>query len=131
VEWDGIDDNPVLTARARSMAPLAVETVKLARRIGVRLVAGSDTTYGAGRPLTVVDEIAALESAGMPPYAALRAATSIAADCLGIAARTGRVKTGLEADLLVVDEDPRTHLDALRRPRLVINDGVIALDHLR
>ena len=130
-EWDGIDDNPVLTARARSMAPHGIDSARRARRVGVRLVAGSDATYGSKRPLRLVDEIAALVGTGMSPYSALQSATSTAADCLGIAGRTGRVKVGLEADLLVLDQDPRLDLDTLRRPRLVINDGVIALDKMR
>jgi imidazolonepropionase-like amidohydrolase len=129
--WDGIGDNPVVTARAKAMAPRAFETVATAIRVGVRLVVGSDTNHGAGQRLMITDEIAALQTAGMPPAEALNAATSTAADCLGIGRRTGRVKQGLEADLLVVDDDPRKYLATLRNPRLIINDGVIALNGLR
>jgi imidazolonepropionase-like amidohydrolase len=131
VHWDGIRDNPVLTARARAMAPLAADTANRAILMGVRLVVGSDTTYGAGQKLAVTDEIAALVGAGMRPIDAFKSATSTAADCMGLSHRTGRVKQGLEADLLVVDTDPRHNLATLRNPRLIINDGVVALNGLR
>lgn len=121
-------DNPVLTARARAMAPQAFETISSAVRTGVRLAVGSDMAYRAGQTLAITDEIAALGRAGMAPDDALQAATSTAADCLGLGRRTGRVKQGLEADLLVVDDDPRRDLATLRKPRLIINDGVVAFD---
>lgn len=72
-------------------------------------------------------ELAAL---GMPPLEAIRAATSVAAACLGIDQRTGTVRPGLEADLIVVDADPLADITALQDILMVINDGVIVLNRL-
>jgi imidazolonepropionase-like amidohydrolase len=58
---------------------------------------------------------------------AIMAGTSVAARCLNIDSRTGSVRPGLEADLLVVDGNPLTDITVLGTPVLVINDGQIAI----
>ena len=67
----------------------------------------------------------------MPPMDAIKAATSQAARCLGIGSRTGSIRAGFEADLLVIDTDPLGDITALHKVVLVINDGEIAIDKFR
>jgi imidazolonepropionase-like amidohydrolase len=59
----------------------------------------------------------------MPAHDALRAATGTAADVLGCAGRTGRIAPGLQADLLVVDDDPREDVRVLLDPFLILRAG--------
>jgi imidazolonepropionase-like amidohydrolase len=54
----------------------------------------------------------------------LRSATSEAATGLGIAGHTGRLVSGFDADVLVVDGDPLQSIDALGRPAAVWARGV-------
>ncbi len=54
--------------------------------------------------------------AQLTPAATLRAATSEAARALGLEGITGRLAPGYEADILIVDGDPLTNLEALSRP---------------
>ena len=61
---------------------------------------------------------------------AIKAATSLAADCLGISGRTGSIKRGYDADIVVVDEDPLHDIEVLKRAVLVINDGRISVNRL-
>jgi len=56
----------------------------------------------------------------------LRTATSGAAAGLGLAATTGRLSPGMDADVLVVDGDPTADLGALARPVAVWARGRIA-----
>jgi len=42
----------------------------------------------------------------------------------------GTLRTGLEADLIVVGEDPLQNLATLKSPLLVINDGSVAVNRL-
>ena len=65
--------------------------------------------------------------AELSPVAVLRAATSESARALEIDAETGRLATGLAADVLVVRGDPTDDLAALERPVQVVARGV-ALD---
>jgi len=123
-------DHPALAARARAMLPHARRTIREAARMGVRIAAGSDMRYDQSSPYRVADEAVELARSGLSPASALRSATSAAAECLGIGRRTGTIRPGLEADLIVVGGDPLRDLAALKDVRLVINDGAVALDRL-
>ena len=81
--------------------------------------------------LTVATEASELTTIGLTPMAAIRAATSQAAQCIGIAGRTGSIQPGLEADVLVIDGDPTRDITALRRVLLVVNDGHIVVNNIR
>ena len=107
-----------------------LESFRLALSAGVTIAAGTD----AGTPLnphgSLVPELALMVGAGMAPLQALRAATSVAAQVLGIASETGSIAPGLAADLIAVEGDPATDVKALDAIRLVIADGRTVLSRL-
>jgi len=76
-------------------------------------------------------EIMELMELGMPPMDAIKAATSTAAACYGISDRTGAIQPGLEADLIVVDRDPRAHPDVLLDILAVFNNGGLVINRLQ
>ncbi len=90
---------------------------------GVRMIVGSDCGVGHTPHDSAIGEIIFLASTGVPPAAALAAATADSAEVLGIGSVTGRLAPGLRADVLVVQGDPLTDLDALRRPLAVFKAG--------
>lgn len=116
------------TIRSRAMTPQSLATVRSALALGVRVVAGTDSSYGSDNYLRIGDELDRLRAAGMTPMQVLRAATSASADCVGIGDRTGRVRPGYEADLIVLDRNPLDDTAAVRDVGLVINDGSVAID---
>ena len=59
----------------------------------------------------------------MPATTALASATSLAAQACGLAGRTGRLRAGLDADLLLVSGDPTTDITAIRDVRAVVSRG--------
>ena len=121
-------DHPDLAARAREMLPRVRQATALASKMGVRVVAGSDMRYDGSSTRNVADEVAELIRAGVPPMEAIKAATSGAAQCLGVGGSTGAIRPGLQADLIVLDRDPLRDASALRNLLLIINDGHVALD---
>lgn len=123
-------DNPLLAVRGRAMLPRVRETTARAWKMGVRIIAGTDTGYGPASIRRMPHEVIELAALGMSPLEAIRAATSVAAACLGVDQRTGTIRPGLEADLIVVDADPLADITALQDILLVINDGVIVLNRL-
>jgi imidazolonepropionase-like amidohydrolase len=122
----GSYDSPILRERAERMLPRAQGMVRRAASASVLIAAGSDMRYDGVSRHTIVDEIEALAASGLSNIGAIQAATSRAARCIGIARRTGAVRAGLEADLLVLSRDPRADLSALRQIDIIINDGQIA-----
>jgi imidazolonepropionase-like amidohydrolase len=90
-------------------------------RAGVTLVSGSDAGINPGKPHGLFPEsIITLAECGVPPAEALASATSAAARACRIADRTGSLRPGLRADILLVDGDPVHDITSLRTVRLVV-----------
>ena len=113
--------------RSHALHDHHVESVRRALAAGVRVVAGTDAG-GHGHPPNAA-EIAHLVTAGLSPMQAIQAATSVAAECLGLEREIGTLEKGKRADLVVVDGDPLADTRILQDPariRLVVKDGAIA-----
>jgi len=131
IEPGGDYDNALLSIRGTTMLPRIRETTQHALKFGVMVVAGTDTGYGPNSARRMGHEVMELVALGMPPMDAIKAATSTAAACYGIEKRTGAIKTGLEADLIVIERDPRSHPTDLLDILVVINDGHVAINRLQ
>lgn len=130
IDPGGNYDDPVLSVRGRAMLPRVRDAATRAKRIGVRLIAGTDTDYGPRSNRRIQDEVAELVQVGLSPMDAIKATTSVAAQCLGVDQRTGTLKAGLEADLVALDRDPLADIGALRDIVLVVNNGRVAVNRL-
>lgn len=123
-------DDPILTLRGAHMLPRLGETVQRAHRLGVKIVTGADTQYGPESLSRISGEVAHLVELGLTPVEALRSATTVAADLLGLAGKTGAIQTGFEADLIVVERNPLQDVRALADVLVVISNGRVALNRL-
>jgi imidazolonepropionase-like amidohydrolase len=93
------------------------------REHGVRVVTGHDAGAGPAKQHGNLHlAVEALVDAGWPVAEALASATSVGADDCGVPA--GRLAPGLRADLLVVDGDLASDIEALRRPTTVVVRGL-------
>jgi imidazolonepropionase-like amidohydrolase len=123
-----------LLQKSADLPTWAVDKVKKAKRgadrslaialeHNVRIAAGTDS----GTPLNphggLPNEIRLLVEAGLPLSQALCAATSTAAENLGLADSVGMVRVGLDADLLLLDHNPLKSTDALTRINAVVQAG--------
>jgi imidazolonepropionase-like amidohydrolase len=120
--YDEPAPDSLVRARAEEMRSAGQRAVRQARALGVPVIAGTDQPYAPGGP-GLAAELLALANAGLTADEVLGAATSQAAICLGIADRVGTIKAGLEADLVVLDGDPRSDLSLLGRPKMVMLGG--------
>jgi imidazolonepropionase-like amidohydrolase len=93
---------------------------------GVRLVSGTDAGISTGKPHGLLARaIGDLVAAGVPATDALASATVAAARACRLGERKGRLRTGYDADLLVVDGDPITDVAALQRVVAVVVRGTL------
>ena len=104
-----------------------LESVRRAVKAGVRIGMGSDAVYTMFGQNT--RELEWFVKAGMTPTQALATATTTAAELLGMQDRLGRVAPGFLADLVAVEGDPLTSIDALfTGVRWVMKDGRVVVD---
>src|SRR3989454_2047276 len=116
---------PHVRERAHALRAHHQDSVARALEAGVKVVAGTDAG-GHGHPNNAA-ELALLVAAGLTPMQALQAATSRAAECLGLAQEIGTIEKGQWADLILAAGAPLRHptlLQDKRRIKRVIKGGV-------
>ncbi len=118
-------DNAVLNIRGRHMLPRVQEMARNARRLGVKIVAATDTGYGPNSTTTLAHELLELTTIGMSPLEALQAATVTAAELFGMEDRTGRIAPGYEADLIVLERNPLKDIGVVQDVLMVVSDGSV------
>jgi imidazolonepropionase-like amidohydrolase len=99
-----------------------LEFVRRLHELGAKIVAGTDAVdefgdYALGLELLI--------NAGMTPAEAIGAATSRAAEAIGLGDSLGVVAPERTADLVVIEGNAAVDLGGLRKPRLVMRSGVI------
>ncbi len=125
-------DDVALQLRTQSMMGPLRAAVRKAHGLGLVVAAATDGSYAdkddTGR-IRIAHEIAMLrEHAGFTPLESITAATLNGARVLGIESRTGTIRAGMEADLVVYDGDPLADSRSFFEPRLVISDGRIVME---
>lgn len=121
-------------AGARRATEAKQQTLARAFRAGVRIAAGSDQYYrvpGQTRGQSSLRVLRSYAAAGMPALAIIRAATSEAADLLGMSGRVGVLEPGAFADLVAFEGDPLADLSELERARFVMKGGEVVRSELR
>ncbi|MGA7200587.1 MAG: amidohydrolase family protein [Candidatus Cybelea sp.] len=110
--------------KARSLGDVMAQNLRKAYESGVRFAGGSD----AGTPYNYHEDYAQevelmWSLLGMTPQQALHAATSVAAELVGL--HSGLLAVGEPADLLLLRADAGQDVRALREPQLVLKGGLI------
>ena len=115
----GIPDDTV----EKSLAARETYRESTARAIGagVKIAAGTDAGTAFNPIGGLVDELEMYLAGGMTAYEAVRSATVHAGPILGD--KVGVIAPGNRADLVILAEDPRADLTALRRPVRVVARG--------
>jgi Imidazolonepropionase and related amidohydrolases len=125
-----IDTFPSIAATAEEKVPwgmpptCGISTLADTRRVGAAREAGIPIYVGTDAGGTIahglaVDEMEELVTAGFSPVEALDAGAWAARAWL----RHPGLEEGADADLLVLDGDPRLDLSALRAPRAIVLRG--------
>jgi imidazolonepropionase-like amidohydrolase len=104
--------------------PMILARIQALWEAGARIVVATDAGVGPGKPHDAMAyTVLQLAAATRDPVGALRAATSQAADAVGLADTCGRLAVGRAADLLVVRGQAATDVGALLDIQGVYREG--------
>jgi imidazolonepropionase-like amidohydrolase len=115
----------------RSLAPYVqgnISRLQRAIKTGVPVAYGSDMYLSMPhqtRGQASLRTFDAYVAAGMTPIQIIRAATSNAAELLGMQDRLGSLAPGKIADIIAVPGDPLKDIAALQRAKFVMKEGVV------
>jgi len=111
-----IDPEPVrITAKKKSFAA--------ALKSGVTICMGGDVgvyTHGDN-----AREMEMMVNYGMKPLDVLKSATSVNADVFGYGDKIGRIKKGVFADIIAVQDDPSQDIQNIRKITFVMKNGEV------
>lgn len=109
--------------KAAAIGPLIHDTFRRAYRAGVPIVFGTDT--GVSPHGDNAREFGLMVEAGMPPMEAIRSATSVAAEFLGIEERYGSLARGKQADVVAVPGNPLEDIRVMEDVVFVMKAGKV------
>ena len=114
---------PVIARKAIEVGTQIQQTFGKAYKAGVKIAFGTDAgVYAHGKNYK---EFQYMVEAGMPPMEAIKAATTSAADLLGISDKTGSISTGKFADIIAVDGNPLDDITVMKNVSFVMKEGKI------
>lgn len=122
------EERGALEAQFRPFVERSRERLQRALKFGVPIAAGSDMYLSMPHmnrgqaSLLLYDAFAA---AGMTPMQIIQAATSNAADLLGIADTVGTLEPGKAADIIAVPGDASRSVSALQHATFVMRSGAV------
>jgi len=87
---------------------------------GITVVAGTDMGFPG---YSLPRELELYVQAGLTPMQAIQTATITAAQVMNMDKTMGSIKTGKQADLLILDANPLTEIRNVRKVFMVIKEG--------
>jgi imidazolonepropionase-like amidohydrolase len=115
--------HPLVAPKAIEIGPQIQATFAKAYKRGVRIAFGTDAgVFPHGQN---GKEFAYMVESGMPPMEAIKSATVINAEILGMSDKIGTIETGKLADLVATDENPLQNIKTMEKVSFVMKEGVI------
>lgn len=115
--------HPLVVPKALEIGPQIQQTFAKAYKKGVKIAFGTDAgvfPHGDnGKEFTYMVE------AGMPALEAIKAATVVAADILGMSDKIGTIEAGKFADIVATDENPLQNIKTMEKVSFVMKDGMV------
>jgi imidazolonepropionase-like amidohydrolase len=102
-----------------------VETFQRALKTPVKIAFGTDTFQLPG---TNSQELGLMVQYGMKPVDALRSATLVASEVLGIGGETGTIEKNKSADIIAFSGNPLDDIQVVQKISFVMKEGRIFLD---
>ena len=100
------------------------QNISIAQELGVKIANGFDPSSAEAHGKNA-REIIAMTKLGLPPLEAIRAATTNAAELMGLSDKVGSIQSGKYADVIAVSGNPVADIGELEHVRFVMKGGVI------
>lgn len=115
---------PAIREKALAASAASKENFGKAHKGGVKIAFGTDT--GVTKHGENAEEFALMVAGGMSEMEAIRSATVVAAELLGLSDQLGTIEAGKFADIIALDTNPLSDITALERVAVVIRNGKLA-----
>jgi imidazolonepropionase-like amidohydrolase len=114
---------PLVVPKAIETGPKIQSTFTKAYKAGVKIAFGTDAgVFAHGKNFK---EFEYMVEAGMPAMETIKAATTFAADLLGLSDRIGTIDKGKLADIIAVEGNPIQDIKAMQQVIFVMKEGVV------
>ncbi|MBI3468612.1 MAG: amidohydrolase family protein [Planctomycetes bacterium] len=125
-EWTGGRPEkfpPEIAEKAKAALAARSTMFRRALAMGVKIAFGTDS--GVSPHGINAQEFALMANLGMDPIAALRSATSVDAELLGISGKVGTLEKGKLADIVAMPGDPTSDIKATEKVFFVMKEGKV------
>ena len=121
IGWDA-----AVVGKLRGILEQHATSLRLARELGVRIIAGSDAgSLGVPHGLGLFAELESMERAGLSSMEVINAATGAGADRLAYGDRFGKIAAGYRSRFMLTYHNPLDGVANLQKPRIVVMDGQV------
>ena len=125
--WD--PESTPAGARDRLRVAVHGPSFQRALKAGVKIVFGTDVG-GFSWTEPIAREFQRMVELGMTPADAIRSATGVPAEMLGVSGQVGVIAAGAYADVIAVEGDPLKDVSVLQRVGFVMKDGAVFKNEL-
>jgi len=114
---------PIIVPKALEIGPQILKTFSKALKFGIKIAFGTDS--GVSYHGDNAKEFKYMVESGMLPMDAIKSATMVSAELLGIQDELGSIETNKIADIIAVDGDPIQNMDVMQKVVFVMKEGKI------
>jgi imidazolonepropionase-like amidohydrolase len=117
--------HPLVVPKALEIGPQIQQTFARAYKRGVKIAFGTDAgvfPHGENGK-----EFGYMVEAGMPALEAIKSATIVAAEVLGMSDKIGTIEAGKLADIVATDDNPLRNIKTMEKVSFVMKEGLVYL----
>ena len=114
---------PIIVPKALEIGPMILNTFTIAHKFGIKIAFGTDS--GVSYHGDNAKEFVYMVEGGMLPMDAIKTATMVSAELLGIQDELGSIETNKIADIIGVDGNPINDIGLMQKVVFVMKAGKI------
>ena len=114
---------PIIVPKALEIGPRILKTFSIAHKFGIKIAFGTDS--GVSYHGDNANEFVYMVEGGMLPMDALKSATMVSAELLGIQDKLGSIETNKIADIIAVEGNPIDDISFMQKVIFVMKEGKV------